>query len=224
MKPRRQPDAFALAIYGDRPGSKRLSWQQWKRVGLPVTVAIAIVIAAAVITDLPKHETLAGQTQAGAALLQEVNSDVNPCAFSLKEANTIYRAQLRSTLTPSDRSRVPSLLQDDAAACSFTSDNINDLADMEEPGTGAGRYLAQVISLAQTWTTSDALGAVDDFISLEANPHDGAAARDLAARQIFLTSDRRAARSALVDADRYLHGSLPALAIPEVTLPKVPNS
>jgi len=186
-------------------------------------VAIAIVIAAAAVTDLPTHESLASQTTSGAALLTEVNNDVAPCAFSLKEVNTIYRDQLAGTLSASDLSRVPSLLQDDAAACSFTSDNINDLADIEEPGTGAGRYLSQVVSLAQTWTTSDALGAVDDLIALEANPHDQTAARDLATRQIYLTSDRHGALAALTDADNYLHGTLPALQIPAVSLPRVPN-
>jgi hypothetical protein len=187
-------------------------------------VAIVIVIAAAIITDLPTHESLAGQTTAGAALLSEVNNDVAPCAFSLKEADTIYRERLAGTLSASDLSRVPSLLQDDAAACSFTSDNINDLADIEEPGTGAGRYLSQVISLAQTWTTSDALGAVDDLIALEADPHDQTAARDLAARQIYLTSDRHGALAALTDADHYLHGTLPGLQMPAVTLPRTLNT
>jgi hypothetical protein len=220
---KRQPDPFAQAIYGDDAPPRRFTWRRWKRTGLPIAVAIAIVIAAAAVTDLPTHESLASQTTSGAALLTEVNNDVAPCAFSLKEVNTIYRDQLAGTLSASDLSRVPSLLQDDAAACSFTSDNINDLADIEEPGTGAGRYLSQVVSLAQTWTTSDALGAVDDLIALEANPHDQTAARDLATRQIYLTSDRHGALAALTDADNYLHGTLPALQIPAVSLPRVPN-
>ena len=126
------------------------------------------------ITDLPRHDSLAGQESASATLLAEVNADIAPCAFSLREANTIYSKIAKGTVTASDKARVPSLLQDEAAACSFTSDNINDLADIEEPGSGAGRYLTQVVSLSQTWTTSDALGAIDDFISLEANSRDKA--------------------------------------------------
>jgi hypothetical protein len=223
MKPR-QPDLLAQAVYGDRAARRPVRTGRWKRTGLPIAVGVAIVIAVAVITDLPTNETLAGQASAGASLLKEVNDDVAPCAFSMNEANTIFRDQLAGTLTASDRSRVPSLLQDDAAACSFTSDNINDLADIEEPGSGAGRYLAEVVSLSQTWTTSDALGAIDDVIDLEANPHDEIAARDLAARQNFLSSDRRAALTALTEADQYLHGSLPSLQIPAVELPKKPIS
>jgi hypothetical protein len=218
---RRQPDAFAQSVYGDDAPKRGFSWRKWRRTGLPVAAAVAIVIVAAIITDLPTHESLAGQASAGASLLTEVNNDVSPCAFSVKEANLIYRDQLAGTLSTADRSRVPSLLQDDAAACSFTSDNINDLADIEEPGTGAGRYLTEVISLAQTWTTSDALGAIDDLISLEANPRDAVAASDLAERQGFLTADRHAALVALSNADRYLHGNLPALQMPAVILPKV---
>jgi len=216
---RRQPDAFARSLYADKTTMDRTRRARWRRTGLPIAVAIAIVVVAAVITDLPAHESLAGELTAGSALLKEVNDDVAPCAFSLNETNTIYRDQLAGKLSAGDRSRVPSLLQDDAAACSFTSDNINDLADIEEPGTGAGKYLSQVVSLAQTWTTSDALGAINDIITLVATPGDTRAKADLRTRQAFLTSDRRAAMAAMADADHYLQGSLPALEMPAVTLP-----
>jgi len=216
---RRQPDAFAKSLYAGKTKADGTRRARWRRTGLPITVAIAIVVVAAVITDLPAHESLAGELSAGSALLKEVNNDVSPCSFSLNETNTIYRDQLAGKLSASDHSRVPSLLQDDAAACSFTSDNINDLADIEEPGTGAGKYLSQVVSLTQTWTTSDALGAINDIIILVATPGNKAAETDLRTRQAFLISDRRAAMAAMADADHYLKGSLPALEMPAVTLP-----
>jgi len=217
---RRQPDALGQALYGDRSSSRSDRRTRWRRTRLPIVAAIVVVVAVAVITDLPTHESLASEQAAGNALLTEVNNDVAPCAFSLNEANSIYRDKLAGTLTVSDRSRVPSLLQDDAAACSFTSDNINDLADIEEPGTGAGKYLALVVNLAQAWTTSDALGAIDDLITLEADPTKTAARNDLAARQQLLSKDRRAALTALTDADHYLHGTLTPLQMPAVTLPR----
>lgn len=217
---RRRPDLFAAEVYGQRTSRTRAERRRrFRRTGLPIAVAVVIVIAVAVITDLPTHASLASQRSSGAALLQEIDNDVRPCAFSINEVNTIFRDELARTLSPSDRGRVPSLLQDDAAACSFTSDNINDLADIEEPGTGAGKYLSAVVSLAQTWTTSDALGAIDDLIDLSNNAKDHAASRDLVARQQFLTADRRSAIAALKNAERYLHGSLPALDIPAITLP-----
>ncbi|HWD24820.1 MAG TPA: hypothetical protein VG368_05110 [Acidimicrobiales bacterium] len=218
----RQPDAFAKALYPEKRPTARTRWRRWRHARLPVAAAIGIVIAAGVITDLPRHDSLAGQLTAGTTLLNEVNNDIAPCAFSLNEAVTIYRQKLEGRLARSDRARIPSLLQDDAAACSFTSDNINNLAGIEEPGSGAGRFLTQVVSLTQTWTTSDALGAIDDFISLDANPHDRAAASDLRLRQRVLATDRRAALTALASANAYLHGTLPKLKMSTVTLPQAP--
>lgn len=217
---RRQPDAFATAVYGDRPSvSWRDRWRRWQRIGLPLTVGAVVVVAVAVVGDLPHHESIAAQRVAATSLLSEVNTDLNPCTFSINEANTIYRDELAGKLSTVDRGRVPSLLGDDAAACSFTSDNVNDLADIEEPGSGAGKWLSQVVSLSQTWTTSDALGAIDDLISLTDNPRDASARGDLLLRQRLLTSDRHAAMQAMAGASHYLDGGLPPLKIPAVTLP-----
>ncbi len=215
----RRPDELALALYGaGGRTSRRERWRRWARTGLPISAAIVVVIAVAVIVDQPSPVSRASERSAGVALLNQVNGDVTPCAFALGEAATLYRGEVAGSLRPGQRSQVPTLLQDDADACSFTSANINDLTSIEEPGTGIGRYLAEVVALSVTWTTSDALGAIDDVIALSSHRADRHAARDLALRQRYLGGDRRAARTALAAADRFVGGGLPALGLPAVSL------
>lgn len=217
----RAVDPFAHAVYASQPRedlSARV--RHWRRRGLPVLGAVAIVVAVAVVTDLPTRASLADQRSAALSLIEEVNTDLKPCTYSLKEASTIYREVRGGHLSAVHRAQAPTLLGQDASACSFTSDNVNDLADIEEPGTGAGRWLSEVVSLAQTWTTSDALGAINDLTTLEADPHNTAAARDLLARERYLAVDRREALQAMKGVSRFLDGDLPSLEIPAVRLPR----
>jgi hypothetical protein len=217
----RQFDAFSATVYGDREVRTRAQrWLSWKRTGLPVTAAIAVIVVIAVITDLPTHQSLAGQRVDATGLISEVNSGLKPCVFSLQEANKIFGERQAGELSPGDRGRVPSLLADDAGACSFTSDNINNLSGIEEPGTGAGRFLSLVVGDAMTWTTSDALGAIDDMILITHRSHSARAAVDLHQRNTNLAADRQSALKALAQAESYLKGSLPSLLMPAITLSK----
>lgn len=215
-------DAFATTVYGARQRrSLPERWRSWRRVGLPVTAAIVIIIVIAVITDLPTHPSLAAQRNDASGLISEVNANLKPCVFALREANNIFRQRLAGSLSVGDRGRVPTLLADDASACAFTSDNINNLAGIEEPGAGAGHYLAAVVSIALTWTTSDALGAIDDMILITHDQHTARAASDLRGRNVRLATDRRQALKDMRSAARYLKGTLPSLLMPTISLPSV---
>ena len=222
MTKTREFDAFATTVYGARQRrSLPERWRSWRRVGLPVTAVIVIIIVIAVITDLPTHPSLTAQRNDASGLISEVNTNLKPCVFALQEANTIFRQRLAGTLSAGDRGKVPTLLADDASACAFTSDNVNNLAAIEEPGTGAGRYLAGVVSIALTWTTSDALGALDDMILITHNQHSAQAASDLRGRNVRLATDRRQALKDVRSAARYLKGPLPSLLMPTVNLASV---
>ena len=214
-------DAFAQTIYGNQPTKTRAErWRSWKRTGLPVVAVILIVVVVAVITDLPSHESLAGERSQAAALVTEVNSYLEPCVYSLKtEASPVFRQWLANTLDASDRAKTPALLTDDASACSFTSDNINNLSQIEEPGTGAGKYLSLVVGIALTWSTSDALATIEDMLLFVHGQHTQAAILDLRRRDSSLASDRRQALSAMDEARRYLKGGLPNLNMPTLKVP-----
>ncbi|MGA8296772.1 MAG: hypothetical protein WB770_06995 [Acidimicrobiales bacterium] len=220
MTEKREMDAFAASIYGDRvPPTRADRWRRFKRVGLPFLAIVVIIVAVAVVTDIPRHESLAGERSAAAYLVSLVNGDVKPCAVAMTESAYVFRRWQQRQLNAPDRSLASTLLTQDADACSFTADSINKLSQIEEPGTGAGKYLARVIGDALSWTTSDALGAIEDFSRLAANPKNSRAAADLHARKEFLATDRGAALVAMVDAERYLKGPLPKLNIPAVRVP-----
>lgn len=216
----REMDAFAESLYGDRvPPSRGDWWRRFRRFGLPVIAVIAIVVAIAIVTDLPQHQSLAGERSTAASLISQINGDVEPCAYAMRESTTIYRDWLRNNLTASDRAKVPQLLSQDADACSFTSSNINSLSTIEEPGTGVGKYLANVISFSLDWCSSDALGAIEDFSRLTAHPGDQRARADLRQRATYLMTDRRDALGALAGAERYLKGPLPGLDLSRIEIP-----
>ena len=117
---------------------------------------MVVVLAVTVITDLPEHSSLSSQISDDRAIVDEVDSDVGPCAYAAGESFTIYRDQETHTLTEADAAKVPGLLRDDQSACSFTNDTIYELSsDIEVPGTSSGKPLEQMVGTVTLWATSD---------------------------------------------------------------------
>ncbi len=216
-------DVFSASLYGDRVIPTRAErWKRFRRIGLPALAIAAIVAAIAVVTDLPQHQTLTSERVAAASLVDEVNSDVNQCTYALtQEATPIYRDWLKGNLSSANRAQVPSLLSQDAEACSFASSSgdIDNLASIEQPGTGAGKYLALVVGDAVSWTSSDALGVIEDYELLTAHAHDALAEKYLRENARNLARDRESALKAIAAAEHYLHGTLPALKLPGEKIP-----
>lgn len=186
----------------------------YKRRGVLVAVALFIVVAAAVITDLPRHPSLAAQVASDTAAVKEMNSDVGPCAFAVGEALTIHHDQVQGMLTASDRAQTPALLQQDQVACSFTSQPINDLATIELPGSDAGKSMNNLVSALTLWTSSDADAAIIDVTQLFEHPGAARSMSDLVNREHLMVSDRRAAIAADQAASTTLHSALPAVSLP----------
>ena len=155
----------------------------YKRRALLLTVAAIVVLAVTVISDLPVHSSLAADVSAGRSVMSEINADVGPCAFAVKEAFSLHEDQVAGSLSSSDQREASSLLRDDLAACSFTDESIFELSNIEVPGSAAGKRLAEVVDAVTLWATSDALGAISDLETLLARPNDHSALHDLAARE-----------------------------------------
>ena len=120
-------------------------------------------------------------------------------------------------LTPADRAPTPGLLGDDQSACSYTSEYIYDLSDVQVPGTTAGKDVGQVVATATLWTTSDSLGAIEDVQTLMNNPNDAAVLRNLSKEEAQLAADRRTAISEEDAADRALDTRLQPVDLPVVS-------
>ena len=78
--------------------------------------------------------------------MSEVNTDLAGCALAVHQAIGIWNLQAAHALTPADRAPTPGLLSDDQTACSFTNENIYDLANIQVPGTPAGKHLGQLVA------------------------------------------------------------------------------
>jgi hypothetical protein len=201
-------------------GANKASSAPWyRRRAFLVGLGGIVVLAITVISDLPVHGSLAANISAGQSVMSEVNSDVAPCAFAVKESFSIHADEVAGSLTPSDRHEAPALMRDDLAACSFTDNSIFDLSNIEVPGSAAGKRLGDVVDTVTLWATSDALGAITDLQVLLNQPKDASAKQDLASRETALAADRADAFADISAADQILSAHLPE---PEV--PALPNS
>lgn len=203
------------------PDPARTPW--YRRRAFLVGAGVVVVVAVAVLSDLPTPTSRVADIAAESAVIAEINTDVGPCVFSVHEALTLY-ADESGRLSAADRSQIPGLLRDDQNACSYTSAGIFDLSDIDVLGTPAGKQVAQAVNTATVWSTSDALAAIEAVQSLTADPVDKKARTMLEGDEKLLAADRAKATSEIDDAGRLLATRLPALDISTQVLPGVPAS
>jgi hypothetical protein len=190
-------------------------WQRHR--GLFIGLAVFVVLLITVLTDLPVSTSRADDINAERSVMSEVNTDLAGCALAVNQAVGIWNLQAAHTLTPAERAPTPGLLSDDQSACSFTNENIYDLANIQVPGTTAGKQLGQLVAAALLWTTSDSLRAIEDVQTLMANPNNGAVRVNLLSERTQLAKDRRSALQDEVAADRTLDTHLAPVDLPPVT-------
>jgi hypothetical protein len=212
-------DPFTIgAIIAQQP--ERPPW--YKRAWFVAGAAVAAVVIASVIVDLPSHTTVARDTADQTSIMQEINSAIGGCSFGVKETFTIYQGLTAKTLSAADRALTPSLLRDDQTACSFTSSSIYDLSNVEGTGTPAGKDVGNVVNVATLWATSDALGAIEDIQTLTTHPGDPTALSDLSKQEGALARDRATADRYVAEADHLLGARLPRPDLPP--LPRLPGT
>ncbi len=195
------------AATGSEPADGQPVW--YKRTWVLVVVAIVVVVGASILIDLPRPISNAEDVASQTASLKEINQDLAPCGFAIKETFLIHQDQLAGTLTPSDRASASKLMVDDQSACSFTNESVYDLTnniDIQE--TAAGKYIDRMMSVSTTWVTSDALAAVEDIQYLYLHPGDPAKTRDLSYREKLLAADRNQAIVDVQEAGAILHAHL----------------
>jgi hypothetical protein len=190
-------------------------WQ--RRRGLLIGLIVMLVILVTVLTDLPVSTSRADDISAERSVMSEVNSDLAPCALAIRQAISIWSLQAAGQLTPADRAPTPGLLGDDQVACSFTSEEIFDLVNIQVPGTAAGKELGQLISTATLWTTSDALRAIEDVQTLMTDPGDASVRHNLSTDEARLAADRHTALQEEGVADRDLDTHLQPVDLPAVS-------
>jgi hypothetical protein len=196
----------------DTTPTRKPIWERHRRPA--IAAAVLVIVLVTVLTDLPTSTSRASDIGAERSVMNEVNSDLSPCAFAINQALGIWRLEAAHQLSAADRAPTPGLLSDDQSACSFTNNGIYDLSDIQVPGTPAGKQLGQLVATAMLWTTSDALRAIEDVQTLMNDGGDSAALRSLTSAETSLASDRRLARSEEAAADRDLGTHLQTVDLP----------
>jgi hypothetical protein len=195
----------------------RPPWWQRHR-GLLVAAAVFVILLITVLSDLPVSTSRADDIGAERSVMSEVNTDLAPCALAIHQAVGIWSLQVTHDLTPAERAPTPGLLGDDQTACSFTNENIYDLADVQVPGTAAGKQLGQLVATVTLWTTSDSLRAIEDVQTLMGDPGNATVLHNLSMEEARLAADRRLAIAQENAADRNLGTHLPRVDLPQISV------
>ena len=197
-------------------------WQRHRR--LAIVAAVLVIALITVLTDLPTSTSRASDIAAERSVMSEVNSDLQPCAYDVRQAVGIWALQAHHQLSAAERAPTPGLLSDDQSACSFTNQGVYDLSNIQVPGTPAGKKLGQLLAVAMLWTTSDSLRAIEDVQTLMNQPNNAAAVRDLSRAEAQLASDRRSALADENAADRDLDTHLQPVNLPPVPATATPST
>lgn len=187
-------------------------WQRHR--GLAIAAVAMVILLVSVLTDLPTSTSRANDISAERSVMSELNSDLQPCAYAVHQALGIWALAATQQLSVADRAPAPGLLSDDQSACSFNNESTYDLANIQVPGTPAGKELGQVVATATLWTTSDALRAIEDVQTLMNDPRSVAAQRNLNTAESQLARDRRTALAAEEAADHDLATHLARVDLP----------
>ncbi|MDA8296940.1 MAG: hypothetical protein M0004_10215 [Actinomycetota bacterium] len=208
-RPQRIGAAVGFGLDPNRPVGRPRVW--YRRRGPLLALVVAAILAVTVVTDLPQHTSRAAAIAQERSVVEAINTDAGSCTFSVGEAFRLYNDAQSPSLAPSNRMRIPGLLRDDQAACSFTNNDIFNLSGIETPGSAPGREMSQAVSTVTTWTTSDALAAIIAIETLVEHPSPAAKAKALATldkAERFAAEDRAKLHAEVDAANRLLRAHL----------------
>jgi hypothetical protein len=187
----------------------------YKRPWFLVTVAIVLIVAISIVTDLPHHLTKTQDAASQDATIKTINGDLKPCAFAVNESFKFYNQDVAGKLTKSDLGQIPLLLTGDQTACSFASGPVSELTNNLQPlDTTAGRHIDLMKSVVQRWMTNNALAAIEDIQYLFAHPGNESKIHDLTLQQTRLTAKRQLALKDVTDAESVLGITLVSVQLP----------
>jgi hypothetical protein len=200
---------------GTEAVKERMPRPWYRRKVVAWSAGVAVVVAAAVVSDLPTHTSHASDLGEARAALSEVAGDVRPCSFATNESFRLYGDVMGGHLSAANRAQVSGLLRDDLAACSFTNQSIVDLASLSEPASATGKALNAVATAMLTWCDPGGLSAIGSITAVIDDRSSASARARLAKAERGLSRDRAAAELAVRRLERTVGSSdLPKIALP----------
>ena len=194
-------------------GSTVVLW--YRRPWFLVTLGIVVVLAISVITDLPHHITKAQDASEQNDSMHQINTDIAPCVFAIKQSFSFYQEEVTGTLPSANLKQVTKLLVEDETACTFASAGVYDLTNnIQVNDTKAGVHIDSMLSVIFIWVTSDAVAAIKDIQYLFTHPGDPAKLRSLSKQEVILGEDRTKLFADFTAAERVLGVTLKSPKIP----------
>ena len=191
----------------------------YKRPWFLLTVAVVLIVAISIVSDLSHPITKAQDAASQDATLKSINGDLKPCAFAVNESFNFYNQDVAGTLTTSNLSQIPALLVGDPTACSFAGHPVTDLTNnIQVLDTTAGKHIDRMLRVVQQWMTNNALACIEDIQFLFTHPGDESKLHDLTIQQTHLASNRQLARHDVADAEAVL-----GMTLVSVNLPVLPH-
>jgi hypothetical protein len=194
-------------------GTMRSIW--YRRPWFILTIGVILVVGISVLTDLPHPITRAENTSDQNASIKQINADIAPCVFAVKEAFSFYNEDVAGKLTSSDLTQVPGLLVGDQSACSFASGSIYDLTNnVQITETAAGRKLNGMMPIIVSWTTDSALAAIDSIMFHFKHPTSTSYVRALTISEGQLVKKRSEINLDVLAASKILGTTLKEIKLP----------
>lgn len=187
----------------------------YKRPWFLITVGLVLIVAISIITDLPRPLTKAQDASSQNASIRQINTDVKPCAFAVKQSFQFYNDFVKGVLTPSEFTRATAYLSDDRTACSFASGPITDLTNnIQVLDTTAGKHIDRLLSDSEKWMTDYALDAINSIQFLFKQPGAIKQIVHLTSLQARLSVERTVAISDISKAQQILGIKLKTSVLP----------
>jgi hypothetical protein len=188
-----------------------------RRPWVLASLSLVVIVAVSVVIDLPHRITPAQDQASQNASVKEINTDLAPCAFAVKESFSFYNMDVSRKLTSSDRAQIPTLLTGDETACSFASEPVYDLTNnLQVDDTKSGKHIDRMLSAVERWITDYGLASIRDIQYLFNHPGDAQTIRHLASQERQLAIESTTALRDEVQATRALGRTLIALKIPSL--------
>ena len=190
----------------------------YRRPWVLAALSLLLIVAISVVIDLPRPITKSQDVSSQDASIKEMNTDLAPCAFAVKETFQFYNQNVNGKLTSSNLALLPKLLNDDETACSFASEPVFDLTNnLQVDDTASGRHIDLMKNAVQTWMTDYALAAIKDIQYLFEHPGDAATIRHLTKQEVQLGAERALALGDETKAEQVLGQKLYAIKIPALS-------
>lgn len=209
------PSTMAISSLTNR----RVPW--YRRPWFLITAVVVVVAAISIVTDLPHPISVSQDIAAQNAVLAQMRSDVQECAYGVRESFSLFARYDAGSLSPSELATTKTYVAEDEVPCSFAGQPVYDLTqNIEITLTAAGKHVDAAHTALDHWITGTALKAIEDIRQLLDDPTAPGVRANLAYQARELDQERATVLADIGQADRILGATLitPQLpVVPEVS-------